>query len=313
MVNSDLKKKLYKEMLYIRMIEERIAEIYHPADEMKCPTHLYTGQEAVAVGTCNALVDGDVVCPYHRSHGWYLARGGGLKAMMAELFGKEAGCSKGWGGSMHLVDVERGVMGSSSILGGTIPHAAGCALAFQIKGVENVAVAPCGDAAIEEGVFHESMNWASLKKLPVVFVCENNLYSTQSSLGVRQPPVEIYKRAVSYGIPGVRVDGNDVLKVYEATIEAVSRARAGDGPTLIEAMTYRWREHVGPDYDYNLGYRSKQELDEWFEKCPVKRLSDVVTERERKLLVEEYSKEIDGAIDYARQSPFPKPDEYSLQ
>jgi len=307
MVNSDLKKKLYKEMLYLRMIEERIAEIYHPADEMKCPTHLYTGQEAVAVGTCNALVDGDVVCLYHRSHGWYLARGGDLKAMMAELFGKETGCSKGWGGSMHLVDVERGVMGSSSILGGTIPHAVGCALAFQIKGVENVAVAPCGDAAIEEGVFHESMNWASLKKLPVVFVCENNLYSTQSSLGVRQPPVEIYKRAVSYGMPGVRVDGNDALKVYKAALEAVSRARAGDGPTLIEAMTYRWREHVGPDYDYNLGYRSKQELEEWFDKCPVKRLSNVVSDSEERLLVEEYSKEIDEAVDYARQSTFPNP------
>ena len=307
MINSDLNKKLYKEMLYIRMIEERIAEIYHPADEIKCPTHLYTGQEAVAVGTCNALVEGDVVCPYHRSHGWYIAKGGDLKAMMAELFGREAGCCKGWGGSMHLVDVGRGVMGSSSILGGTIPHAVGCALAFQIQEVENVAIAPCGDAAIEEGVFHESMNWASLKKLPVVLVCENNLYSTQSSLGVRQPPVEIYKRAVSYGIPGVRVDGNDVLKVYETTLEAVSRARTGGGPTLIEAMTYRWREHVGPDYDYNLGYRSKQELEEWLEKCPIKRVSDVVSEREEELLIEGFSKEIDEAIDYARQSPFPKP------
>jgi pyruvate dehydrogenase E1 component alpha subunit len=307
MINSDLNKKLYKEMLYIRMIEERIAEIYHPADEIKCPTHLYTGQEAVAVGTCNALVEGDVVCPYHRSHGWYIAKGGDLKAMMAELFGREAGCCKGWGGSMHLVDVGRGVMGSSSILGGTIPHAVGCALAFQIQEVENVAIAPCGDAAIEEGVFHESMNWASLKKLPVVLVCENNLYSTQSSLGVRQPPVEIYKRAVSYGIPGVRVDGNDVLKVYETTLEAVSRARTGGGPTLIEAMTYRWREHVGPDYDYNLGYRSKQELEEWLEKCPIKRVSEVVSQREEKMLIEGFSKEIDEAIDYARQSPFPKP------
>ena len=307
MINHDLKKKLYKEMLYIRMIEERIAEIYHPADEMKCPTHLYTGQEAVAVGICNALIEGDVVCPYHRSHGWYMAKGGDLKAMMAELFGKEAGCSKGWGGSMHLVDVGSGVMGSSSILGGTIPHAAGCALAFQIKEVENVAIASCGDAAIEEGVFHESMNWASLKKLPVVFVCENNLYSTSSPLGVRQPPVEIYKRTVSYGIPGVRVDGNDVLKVYEAALEAVSLARAGDGPTLIEAMTYRWREHVWPNYDYSLGYRSKQELEEWIEKCPIKRVSDVVSEREEELLIEGFSKEIDEAIDFARQSPFPKP------
>ncbi|MCK5179661.1 MAG: thiamine pyrophosphate-dependent dehydrogenase E1 component subunit alpha, partial [Candidatus Omnitrophica bacterium] len=218
----------------------------------------------------------------------------------------EAGCSKGWGGSMHLVDVEKGVMGSSSILGGTIPHAVGCALAFQIKEESKVAVSVFGDAAIEEGVFHESLNWASLKKLPVIFVCENNLYSTSTSLKDRQPQVEIFKRAESYGMPGIRVDGNDVVKVYEVASEAMANAREGKGPTLIEAMTYRWREHVGPNYDYDLGYRTKSELDEWMAKCPVKKYTHLLSQEENESLIKGYEKEIDEAIEFARQSPFPR-------
>jgi len=236
----------------------------------------------------------------------YIARGGDLKAMMAELFGKETGCSKGWGGSMHLVNTEKGVMGSSSILGGTIPHAVGCALAFQMKDEPRVAVSVFGDAAIEEGVFHESMNWASLKKLPVIFVCENNLYSTSTPLKDRQPPVEIFQRAESYDMPGIRVDGNDVVKVYETASEAIARARESQGPTLIEAMTYRWREHVGPNYDYDLGYRTKEELDEWMVKCPVKKYEDLLSQEENESLVKKYAMEIDEAIEYARQSPFPR-------
>jgi len=305
MTNS-LNKKLYAEMLRLRMIEERIADIYHYANEIKTPTHLYTGQEAVAVGVANAMAEGDVVAASHRSHGMYIAKGGDLKAMMAELFGKEAGCSKGWGGSMHLVDVSKGVMGSSSILGGTIPHAAGCALAFNIKDEPRVAISVFGDAAIEEGVFHESLNLASLKKLPVIFVCENNLYSTSTSLKDRQPSVEIFKRAESYGMQGIRVDGNDVIKVYEAALKAIADAREGKGPTLIEAMTYRWREHVGPNYDYDLGYRTKVELDEWMAKCPIKKYVDVMSKEENELLIAKYVKEIDEAIEFARQSPFPR-------
>lgn len=305
-MTNTFKKKLYSEMLRLRLIEEKIAAIYHQANEIKTPTHLYTGQEAVAVGVANAMVEGDVVSASHRSHGMYIAKGGDLKAMMAELFGKEAGCSKGWGGSMHLVDVAKGVMGSSSILGGTIPHAVGCALAFQIKDQPNVAVAAFGDAAIEEGVFHESLNWAALKKLPVIFVCENNLYSTSTPLKNRQPPVEIFKRAESYGIDGIQIDGNDVIKVYEVALKAMANARKGKGPTLIEAMTYRWREHVGPNYDYDLGYRSKEELQEWMSKCPLKKYAHVMSPEESEALNEQYVKEVDEAIEYARQCPFPR-------
>jgi len=311
-IDSNMGKKeavaLYRGMVRIRMVEERISSIYHPADEMRCPTHLYTGQEAVAVGVCAVLGEKDVVSPYHRSHGWYLAKGGDLKAMMAELFGKETGCAKGWGGSMHLIDLGKGVMGSSSILGGTVGHAVGCALAFQMKGKNDVAIAPFGDAAIEEGVVHESLNWASLKKLPVIFVCENNLYSTATHLRDRQPPVDIFKRAESYAMPGMRIDGNDVFEVYKASKIAVDRARKGLGPMLIEAMTYRWREHVGPDYDYNLGYRSKEELELWFDRCPIKRFQDVVSAKARLLIGEQINREIDEAIDFARKSAFPSPE-----
>ncbi|MBF0595741.1 MAG: thiamine pyrophosphate-dependent dehydrogenase E1 component subunit alpha [Candidatus Omnitrophica bacterium] len=292
-------------MLRLRLVEERLAAIYHPANEIKTPMHLYTGQEAVAVGVCAALEKGDVVNPYHRSHGWYLARGGNLQAMMAELMGKKTGCCGGWGGSMHLVDVEAGVMGSSSILAGTIPHAVGCALAFSIKELPQVAIAPCGDAAIEEGVFHESMNWAALKKLPVVFICENNLYSTSTPLGDRQPPVEIYRRAASYGMPGRRCDGNDVTEVYAQASEAVARARRGDGPTFLELMTYRWREHVGPNVDWDLGYRSKEEGESWMARCPIKRLAKEFAAADVEAWTRAIDQEIDHALAFARASVFP--------
>jgi len=305
-MDEELKKKLYKEVLRLRMIEERIAEIYHDANEIKTPTHLYTGQEAIAVGACQALDEGDVVSTYHRSHGWYLAKGGDLNAMMAELFGKETGCAGGWGGSMHLIDVEKGVMGSSSILGGTTPHAVGCALAFQIKGQSNIALATFGDAGVEEGVFHECMNWASLKKLPVIFICENNLYSTATLLKDRQPAVEIYKRAESYGMPGYQIDGNDVVAVYEKVKQVSESARNNEGPVLIEVLTYRWREHVGPHFDYDLGYRSKQELEEWMEKCPVKRYEHLLSDELNQSLIDDINEEIDKSLAFARTSAFPR-------
>jgi len=293
-------------MLRLRLIEERLSAIYHEADEIKTPMHLYTGQEAAAVGVCAALRPEDTVSPSHRSHGWYIAKGGDLKAMMAELMGKEVGCSGGWGGSMHLSDAACGVMGSSSILAGTVPHAVGAALAFQMKGEDRVAVAPAGDAAIEEGVFHESLNWASLKKLPVIFVCENNLYSTTTPLGSRQPCVDIYKRAQAYGMPGSRCDGNDVGDVYAKALQAVNRARSAQGPSLIEVMTYRWREHVGPNYDWDAGYRTKQEGQEWMKHCPIKALAAQFPAQEVQFFREEFEKEIDGALAFARQAAFPR-------
>jgi len=305
MISKNLKRQFLHDMLRLRLIEERLAAIYHPADEIKTPMHLYTGQEAVAVGVCAALKGGDTVSPSHRSHGWYLAKGGNLNAMMAELMGKEAGCSGGWGGSMHLVDVKAGVMGSSSILAATVPHAVGCALAFQLKGEDKVAIAPAGDAATEEGVFHESLNWAALKKLPVIFICENNLYSTTTPLEQRQPNVEIYKRAAAYGIPGVQCNGNDVLEVYTIALEAIERARQGQGPSFIETMTYRWRAHVGPYHDWDAGYRTKQEVETWMAHCPIKKLSQEFSTQEIEKFKTEIDQEIDASLEFARRSSFP--------
>ena len=302
-------KSLYAPMLRLRMIEEHIAHIYH-LQEMKCPTHLCTGQEAVAVGVCANLRPEDAVFTTHRSHGWYISKGGDLKRMVAELFGKAAGCSGGWGGSMHLIDVDAGVMGSSSVVGGSLPHAVGSALAFKMQRTDRVAVAGFGDGTVEEGVFHESLNFAVLKCLPVVFVCENNLYATQSHIRDRQPHGDIYKRAESYGLPGILVDGNDVLAVYQVAGEAVRRARAGEGPTLLECRTYRWREHVGPNYDYDLGYRTEKELDEWVVRCPIKKLEceGHVSSSEVEELRIRYTQEIEDAVEFARHAPFPTPD-----
>jgi TPP-dependent pyruvate/acetoin dehydrogenase alpha subunit len=299
-----LEQRLYAAMLRIRTIEERIADVY-PAGEMRTPTHFCIGQEAVCVGVCDVLRSDDVVHFSHRTHGWYLAKGGDLDAMVAEFFGRSTGCAGGWGGSMHLIDLAAGLMGSSSILGGTIGHAVGSALAFQMQGSDRVAVSAFGDAAVEEGIFHESLNWAALKGVPVVFVCENNLYSSQSPLSVRQPSVEIHQRAASYGIPAVRVDGNDVLAVREAAAEAVERARRGEGPSFIEAMTYRWCGHVGPEPDIDLGYRSQREIDEWVARCPVDRLAGVFDAATREALLAAFADETDRALEAARRAPFP--------
>jgi pyruvate dehydrogenase E1 component alpha subunit len=302
-------KSLYAAMLRLRIIEEYIAQIYH-LQEMKCPTHLCTGQEAVAVGVCANLRLDDVVFTTHRSHGWYISKGGDLKRMMAELFGKAAGCSGGWGGSMHLIDIRAGVMGSSSVVGGSLPHAVGSALAFKMQKTDRVALAGFGDGTVEEGVFHESLNFAALKRLPVILVCENNLYAVQSHIRDRQPHSDIHKRADGYGLPGVLVDGNDVVAVYEAARQAIRRARAGEGPTLLECRTYRWREHVGPNYDYDLGYRTKQELDEWMSRCPIRKLEreGVVDEREAGKMRLRYTREVEEAVEFARQTPFPTMD-----
>ena len=197
-------------------------------------------------------------------------------------------------------------MGSSSILAGTVPHAVGSALAFQMRGEDRVAVATAGDAAMEEGVFHESMNWAALKKLPVVFVCENNLYSTTTLMRDRQPSVDIYKRAEAYGMPGVRCDGNNVEDVYTKALEAVNRARDQKGPSFIEVMTYRWREHVGPHHDWDAGYRTKEEVEEWMKHCPITALSAGFAAKEVQSYRDEFEKEIDASLAFARQAAFPR-------
>ena len=301
---------MYEMMLRIRRFEERIAEVY-PEQEMRCPTHLSIGQEAAAVGVCTALRQDDYIFSTHRCHAHYLAKGGNPRRMIAELYGKKTGCTAGKGGSMHLTDKAVGMMGTSAIVGSSIPIAVGAAMAFVMQGSDRLAVAFFGDAGVEQGVFHESLNFAALKRLPVLFVCENNFYATQTPLAKRQPVHNIFKRGEIYGVPGNRVDGNDVLAVYTATRRAVERCRRREGPSLLELFTYRWREHVGPNYDYDMGYRTKEELEEWMERCPVERWSErllaaeITSKDKLELIALKIDKEVESAFALAKADPVP--------
>ncbi len=311
--------RMYAQMQLVRRAEERVIEQYHwqnrefaekrnPPHTIKCPTHLSIGQEASAVGLCSALDVQDVLVSSHRCHAHYIAKGGSLNAMMAELFGRTTGCAHGKGGSMHLVDTSVGMMGSSAIVGGAIPLALGMALPFKMRGEAHVSVACFGDAAVEQGVFHESMHYAALRKLPVIFFCENNGYATLSPFAARQH-VPIYARAASYGMAGIRVDGNNVVEVCEVVREAASTARAGDGPTLIECETYRWIGHVGPDRDAGTGPRTKEELESWIERCPITRLRKQLELRvSKEVLVQadaDVERKLDDAVAFAKASPSP--------
>jgi TPP-dependent pyruvate/acetoin dehydrogenase alpha subunit len=295
---------LYQRMLLLRRTEERIQAVYH-LREMRSPPHLYMGHEAVAAGVCAALRPEDLVFPYYRSHGWYLAKGGDLNAMMAELFGRQTGCSKGWGGSMHLIDLKAGVMGTSAIVAGTVSHAVGAALAFRIQGTSSVVAVSFGDGAVEEGAFHESLNFAALRALPIVFVCENNFYATNTHIRDRQAQTDIFRRAKGYGLPGVLIDGNDVAAVYRAASEAVERARGGKGPTLLECRTYRIFEHCGINSDHELGYRTAEEIEAWKAKGPLEQGKRLVTQEEIARMAAEIEARIDEAFAFARSSPFP--------
>ena len=301
---------MYRSMLRIRRFEEAIADCAS-AKEFKGPTHLYIGQEAVAVGVCAALRRDDYVFGGHRSHGHYLAKGGNLRQLAAEIIVRETGCSKGRGGSMHLTAPEVGLLGTSALVGGGMGPGVGTALASVLQRKDRVTAIFFGDGAIEEGVFSESLNFAALKKLPVIFVCENNLYASHLPLHVRQPQSELYKHAEPYGIPGLRVDGNDVLAVYDSACEAVARARAGQGPTLLEYMTYRWRGHVGPSYDLEYNIRTKEEVESWMARDPIKRHGErlasqaVLSAEEQARIDTSVTEEVAAAIDFARESPFP--------
>lgn len=293
------------------MIEEKIAELY-PEQQMRCPVHLSIGQEAVAVGVCANLSREDYVLSNHRSHGHYLAKGGNLKAMMAELYGKATGCSNGKGGSMHLVDLSVGFLGATPIVGSTIPIAVGVAFGSMMRDEKRVTVAFFGDAATEEGVFHESVNFAVLKKLPVVFVCENNFYSVYSPLSVRQPEGrEIFELVRGYGIETYQGDGNDVAEVYRLTEQAVHKARKGGGPTFLEFKTYRWREHCGPNYDNDIGYRTESEFHRWQRCCPIEKPKELLlkdgyfSKQDIDRMVSELDAEIMDAVMFTKESPFP--------
>ncbi len=305
---------LYRSMALIRKTEEKIVALY-PEQEMRCPVHLSIGQEAPAVGVCAPLDARDVIYSGHRGHAHYLAKGGDLRAMLAELYGRVTGCARGKGGSMHLVDPGAGVMGASAVVGGSMPLAVGAALASRMRGLSTVAVAFFGDGAVEEGVFHECVSFAALKRLSVVFACENNFYATYSPLSSRQVGDNIHERVAPLGIPGVRVDGSDVTAVYRAAREAVDRARRGEGPTLLEMRTYRWRDHVGPGYDVNVGYRTQAEIDAWMARDPVAsfaaalQAAGVLSPAARAEIDADLDRAVDDAVAFAKASPFPDPSE----
>jgi pyruvate dehydrogenase E1 component alpha subunit len=299
-------------MVRIRKFEEKLAEILSSSKEITTPCHLYIGEEAVATGVCAALRKEDLVFSTHRSHGHYLAKGGELKALMAEVYCKKTGCSRGKGGSMHVASPEMGLPGSSAIVGGTIPIAAGAALAFSIQNKDNVSVVFFGDGAAHEGVLYEALNFASLNKLPVIFVCENNLYCTHLPVAVCLADTDIHKKANIFAMPGVRVDGNNVMEVYKTAKKAVEDARNGKGPTLIECMTYRWKGHVGPYDDLDKGLRSKEELDYWIKRDPIKTIEKfmldqgIMSQLEIDQTHKAASKEVEEAVKFARESPYPE-------
>jgi TPP-dependent pyruvate/acetoin dehydrogenase alpha subunit len=301
--------RLYRSLRRIRRVEEEVARIY-PTDKIKSPVHLSIGQEAVAVGVCDPMRADDVLFGTYRDHATYLAKGGDLRKMMAELYGKATGCAKGKGGSMHLIDVEHGVMGASAVVATTIPHAVGYAYALRLQRSDRLVVSMFGDGAVDEGAFHESLNFAGVKKLPLLFVCENNHYAIHSHHLSRHASDNICERARTYGMPAARVEGNDVLAIREATARALDELRGGSpGPRFLECMTYRMKEHVGPGDDWRFGYRSQDEARPWIENDPVVRLGERLARERREAIDRAIDDEIADAFDFAERSPFPEPQE----
>jgi pyruvate dehydrogenase E1 component alpha subunit len=303
-------RELYRAMLRIRHIEEEIERRYHE-DQMKTPIHLVIGQEAAAVGCCAPLRAGDLVYSSHRTHGAYLAKGGDLKAMLCEMHCRINGCVGSRGGSMHLIDKSVGMAGTSAIVGGAVPVATGAALAARMKGEDRVVVVFIGDATTEEGVTSESLNFAALKKLPIVFFCENNFYSVQSPLVTRQPDRDIRRWAEGHNVTAVAVDGMNVLGVYNAVKDAVAHARSGEGPTFIEAPVYRFRAHGGSGDDSRTGYRAEAERQAWERTCPISMFQEylvrsrVLDEGARETMEHAIATEIADAFAFALASPNP--------
>jgi len=313
-LKDKLSLRLYKEMYRIRSVEEEIARKYHEG-KMRCPTHLSIGQEAVPAAFSELVSSKDFAVSSHRGHAHYLAKGGNLKSMIAEIYGKKTGCSKGKGGSMHLIDLSVNFMGTSAIVGNSIPIGVGLGLSTKIKNSNQVSFVFFGDAAIEEGVFYESVNFATVKKLPVIFICENNFYSVYSPLSVRQPKGRSISKMVNAMGPKVlNCDGNNVLQVHKILKKAISDTRRGNGPYFLEFFTYRWLEHCGPNFDNNLGYRSEKEFKRWKSREPIRRLKKRIGEKFYKNIKNieiSVRNEIHKAFNFAERSPFPsKSDAY---
>ena len=298
-------------MLRIRLVEESIANKYSE-QKMRCPTHLSIGQEAIAVGVCANLTSQDQVLSTHRAHAHYLAKGGCLNSMMAEIYGKASGCSKGMGGSMHLIDTSVGFMGSTAIVGNTIPVAVGLALEKKLTRKKSIACVFFGDGATEEGAFYESVNFAIIHSLPILFICENNLYSVYSGLEVRQPvDRKIYKMVRAMGISAQHGNGNDVEEVARKVKHAKTMILKSGGPQFLEFDTYRWREHCGPNFDNNIGYREESEFLKWKKKDPLKNFYSKNSQKYIDRKIDTISQEIDDAHQFADDSKFPTLQEYN--
>jgi len=313
-LDANRQRDLFRSMLRVRRVEERIAALY-AEQEMRCPTHFSIGQEAVAAGVCAHLNSKDNIISAHRSHAHYLCAGGNLNRMLAELYGKATGCAGGKGGSMHLIDLSVNFLGCVPIVGSTIGIGVGSTLPARMDGMEKssgVSVVFFGDGAAETGIFHESLNYAATCKLPVVFVCENNLYSVMTNLDERQPKERtIAGLAAAHGIKTFHGDGQDCDAVFKESGPLFEHARNGEGPVLMEFMTYRWLEHCGPNEDLQFGFRPAGEFESWLKKCPVEDAqarglaNDLFSKSDIKKWETEFSDEIDEAVEFAKSSPFP--------
>ena len=305
-------KSLYFQMLRIRKVEEAIAQRYS-GQEMRCPIHLSIGQEAVAVGVCASLMKEDCCISAHRSHAHYLAKGGSLNGMIAELYGKEDGCARGKGGSMHLFDLEAGQLAAVPIVGSSIPIGVGVAWYLKIKKIDRIAVVFLGDAATEEGVFSESLNFASLHSLPVLFVCENNFYSVYTPIEQRQSDKRnIVEIANAHGVMGRSERGKSVSDILRLTAETIKIMKEKHVPALLEFQTYRFLEHCGPNDDSFLGYRQEETLKKWVDNCPISalrlslRAENKLTDKNEDEMSRQIDDEIDKAFKFAERSEFPK-------
>ena len=311
-MNMALVESLYEELLKIRLIEEEISYRYSE-EKMRCPTHIAIGQEAAAVGVCASLNKNDYAVSGHRAHHHYIAKGGNIKKLIAEIYGKETGCSGGKGGSMHLIDTNVGFMGSTAIVAGTIPVGVGLSFSQKLKHSENITCIFFGDAAIEEGVFYESVNFAILKNLPVLFVCENNQFSCFTHLSERQPQNrKIFEMVSGLGIDSSECDGNDVIAVQERTAQLVNKIKKGEGPKFLELHTYRWLEHCGPNYDDELGYRTINDIKKSRENDPIiileKKYPELIKSKKHTIL-KNLKTLTKNAFKFAEESNFPNQEE----
>ncbi|MDA8751052.1 thiamine pyrophosphate-dependent dehydrogenase E1 component subunit alpha [Planktomarina temperata] len=301
--------KFYKEILRIRNCELKISELYKE-QEMRCPIHLCIGQEAVPVGISANLSSNDKVFSNHRSHGHYLSKGGDMNAMIAEFYGRATGCAAGKGGSQHLIDLECNFMGSAPILASTISVAVGMAWAAQLNGSNEIIVCYFGDGATEEGNFYESLNFAQLKSLNVLFVCENNLYSVHTKTRDRRPEgMSISNQVSTFGIGTNTCDGNDVIEIDVLSKKIVNKMREEPAPHFIEAKTYRWLEHCGPNDDSNLGYRTEEEINFWKTKDPLLKLRPLLDHEAQVKIDCEIDQEISAAFKFAKNSKYPQKSE----